>query len=74
MLLPGPESVTLVALVSLPSRVQPLMDNLEAQTYETFEKDACKYQQYQAAIRQALSDRITDEQAEEGERIVRRAQ
>lgn len=23
--------------------MQPLMDNLEAQTYETFEKDAVKY-------------------------------
>lgn len=23
--------------------MQPLMDNLEAQTYETFEKDAMKY-------------------------------
>lgn len=25
--------------------MQPLMDNLEAQTYETFEKDTVKYSQ-----------------------------
>lgn len=28
--------------------VQPLMDNLEAQTYETFEKDVVKYTQVSA--------------------------
>ena len=28
--------------------VQPLMDNLEAQTYETFEKDVVKYTQVPA--------------------------
>lgn len=27
--------------------VQPLMDNLESQTYEVFEKDPVKYSQYQ---------------------------
>ena len=32
-------------LISLP--VQPLMDNLESQTYEVFEKDPIKYSQYQ---------------------------
>lgn len=26
---------------------QPLMDNLESQTYEVFEKDPIKYSQYQ---------------------------
>lgn len=31
---------------------QPLMDNLEAQTYETFEKDAVKYIQ----VRQCMHD------------------
>ncbi|XP_037494442.1 protein arginine N-methyltransferase 1.5 [Jatropha curcas] len=30
----------------LQSPLQPLMDNLEAQTYETFEKDSVKYIQY----------------------------
>lgn len=27
--------------------LQPLMDNLESQTYEVFEKDPIKYSQYQ---------------------------
>lgn len=30
--------------------MQPLMDNLEAQTYETFEKDTMKYIQVLAAM------------------------
>lgn len=34
--------------------LQPLMDNLESQTYEIFEKDPVKYTQYQAAIHQAI--------------------
>lgn len=32
-----------VILKSSQNFVQPLMDNLEARTYETFEKDAMKY-------------------------------
>ncbi|KAL6997291.1 Protein arginine N-methyltransferase 5 [Sarracenia purpurea var. burkii] len=47
----------------LQSPLQPLMDNLEAQTYETFEKDTVKYIQYQRAISKALLDRISDEEA-----------
>ncbi|XP_052211618.1 protein arginine N-methyltransferase 1.5 isoform X2 [Diospyros lotus] len=47
----------------LQSPLQPLMDNLEAQTYETFEKDTVKYLQYQRAISKALLDRISDEDA-----------
>ncbi|KAM7490699.1 hypothetical protein LguiA_033620 [Lonicera macranthoides] len=47
----------------LQSPLQPLMDNLEAQTYETFEKDTVKYIQYQRAIGKALVDRIPDEMA-----------
>ncbi|KAF3325605.1 protein arginine N-methyltransferase 5 [Carex littledalei] len=43
--------------------VQPLMDNLEAQTYETFEKDTVKYSQYQRAVSKALLDRVPDESA-----------
>ncbi|KAL4577420.1 hypothetical protein LXL04_013529 [Taraxacum kok-saghyz] len=31
-------------------RFQPLMDNLEAQTYETFEKDSVKYIQYKGQL------------------------
>lgn len=36
--------------------LQPLADQLEFQTYETFEKDPVKYQQYQIAIGKALHD------------------
>ncbi|KAF9616785.1 hypothetical protein IFM89_032338 [Coptis chinensis] len=43
--------------------IQPLMDNLEAQTYETFEKDTVKYSQYQRAVSKALVDRVPDEKA-----------
>jgi protein arginine N-methyltransferase 5 len=38
----------------LQAPLQPLMDNLESQTYETFEQDSCKYQQYELAITKAL--------------------
>ncbi|MFS7964487.1 putative methyltransferase [Helianthus anomalus] len=41
----------------------PLMENLEAQTYETFEKDNVKYIQYQRAVSKSLVDRIPDENA-----------
>lgn len=41
--------------------LQPLMDNLESQTYEVFEKDPVKYSQYQEAVRQALVDRVPED-------------
>ncbi|GAU28199.1 hypothetical protein TSUD_313580 [Trifolium subterraneum] len=47
----------------LQSPLQPLMDNLEARTYETFEKDAMKYIQYQRAVSKAMLDMIPDEEA-----------
>lgn len=47
----------------LQSPLQPLMDNLEAQTYETFEQDAVKYIQYQRAVSKALLDRVPDDNA-----------
>ncbi|XVF10521.1 hypothetical protein REPUB_Repub07fG0190200 [Reevesia pubescens] len=47
----------------LQAPLQPLMDNLEAQTYETFEKDSVKYMQYQRAIYKALLDRVADGEA-----------
>ncbi|KAL0726587.1 hypothetical protein Bca4012_022680 [Brassica carinata] len=46
-------------------RIEPLMDNLEAQTYETFERDSIKYIQYQRAVAKALVDRVPDEKASE---------
>ena len=39
---------------TLQSPLQPLMDNLEAQTYETFENDTIKYVQYESAIASSL--------------------
>jgi protein arginine N-methyltransferase 5 len=36
--------------------LQPLMDNLESQTYETFERDPIKYRNYEDAIHAALQD------------------
>lgn len=38
--------------------LQPLMDNLESQTYEVFEKDPVKYTEYQRAMYSILIDRI----------------
>merc|ERR1711865_879032 len=37
--------------------LQPLQDNLESATYETFEKDPVKYAQYEAAVELALKER-----------------
>lgn len=39
----------------LQAPLQPLMDNLESQTYETFEKDPVKYARYEDAVAAALS-------------------
>uniref|UniRef100_A0A8C5H436 Protein arginine N-methyltransferase 5 n=1 Tax=Gouania willdenowi TaxID=441366 RepID=A0A8C5H436_GOUWI len=46
----------------LQSPLQPLMDNLESQTYEVFEKDPIKYSQYQQAVYKCLLDRVPDDQ------------
>lgn len=40
----------------LQSPLQPLADNLESATYEVFEGDPVKYQQYETAIGEALSE------------------
>uniref|UniRef100_A0AAY4B3E4 Protein arginine N-methyltransferase 5 n=1 Tax=Denticeps clupeoides TaxID=299321 RepID=A0AAY4B3E4_9TELE len=48
----------------LQSPLQPLMDNLESQTYEVFEKDPIKYSQYQQAVYKCLMDRIPEDQKE----------
>lgn len=42
----------------LQAPLQPLADNLESVTYEVFEKDPVKYDWYERAIAQALSDWI----------------
>lgn len=40
----------------LQNPLQPLTDNLESITYEVFEKDPVKYDWYEAAVTQALTD------------------
>ncbi|XP_076069556.1 protein arginine N-methyltransferase 5 [Oratosquilla oratoria] len=42
--------------------LQPLMDNLESQTYEVFEKDPIKYTEYGNAMYLAICDRIPEEE------------
>ncbi|EOA26669.1 hypothetical protein CARUB_v10022745mg, partial [Capsella rubella] len=45
--------------------LQPLKDNLEAQIYESLERDSVKYIQYQRAIVKALVERVPSEKASE---------
>lgn len=45
--------------------LQPLQDNLESATYETFEKDTTKYTVYQRAIHAALLDCTPQEGTED---------
>jgi protein arginine N-methyltransferase 5 len=47
----------------LQAPLQPLQDNLESQTYETFERDSTKYKVYGEAVRQALLDRVPASEA-----------
>ena len=54
----------------LQTPLQPLMENLESQTYEVFEKDPVKYSEYQRAIYKALLDRVPDEKATEVTTII----
>lgn len=42
----------------LQAPLQPLMDNLENETYETFEADRFKYNQYESALVEAIKDWI----------------
>ncbi|PSC71639.1 arginine N-methyltransferase [Micractinium conductrix] len=48
----------------LESPLQPLQDNLESQTYETFERDGTKYTTYEEAVYRCLLDRVPQEEAE----------
>lgn len=50
--------------------LQPLQDNLELQTYETFEKDDQKYLQYEEAVLEALLDRIPEAEAATRENVL----
>eukprot|EP00469_Lotharella_globosa_P013711 CAMPEP_0167772854 /NCGR_PEP_ID=MMETSP0111_2-20121227/1085_1 /TAXON_ID=91324 /ORGANISM="Lotharella globosa, Strain CCCM811" /LENGTH=439 /DNA_ID=CAMNT_0007662405 /DNA_START=378 /DNA_END=1697 /DNA_ORIENTATION=+ len=47
----------------LQAPLQPLMDNLQSQTYETFERDPVKYAQYEKAIYKALVTRHKDDES-----------
>jgi len=49
----------------LQTPLQPLMENLESQTYEVFEKDPVKYAEYQRAVHMALLDRVPDDKRDE---------
>lgn len=49
----------------LQTPLQPLMENLESQTYEVFEKDPVKYAEYQRAVYKALLDRVPDDRADD---------
>ena len=42
----------------LQSPLQPLADNLEAATYETFENDTIKYERYEEACYMAFMDKL----------------
>ncbi|XP_071172754.1 protein arginine N-methyltransferase 5-like [Mytilus galloprovincialis] len=54
----------------LQSPLQPLMDNLESQTYEIFEKDPVKYSQYQKAVYHALLDKVKPEERDTKEIVL----
>ena len=45
----------------LQSPLQPLADNLESATYETFERDQIKYDTYQSAVEAFLRDKVPEE-------------
>jgi len=47
----------------LQAPLQPLQDDLESQTYETFEKDPVKYVQYEEAIYRCLKRMVADGKA-----------
>lgn len=47
----------------LQAPLQPLQDNLESATYETFERDTTKYTTYEEAVYRALMDRVPDSEA-----------
>jgi len=44
----------------LQSPLQPLQDNLESRTYETFEQDPVKYVQYEEAVLRCIEDKLEE--------------
>lgn len=60
----GPAALTVATAAAVAqSPLQPLQDNLESTTYETFERDGQKYSQYQLAVEAALRERVPDAEA-----------
>ncbi|KAH3763290.1 protein arginine N-methyltransferase 1.5 [Pelomyxa schiedti] len=53
---PYQDQAELSYLDYLQAPLQPLADNLESQTYETFEKDPIKYKRYEEAVHAAVMD------------------
>ena len=51
----------------LQAPLQPLLDNLQSATYQVFESDPVKYDQYELAIEKALSDRFGPGSAKNGQ-------
>lgn len=51
----------------LQAPLQPLLDNLQSATYQVFESDPVKYDQYELAIERALIDRYGLESAKYGQ-------
>jgi protein arginine N-methyltransferase 5 len=51
---------------TLQAPLQPLMDNLEAQTYETFERDPMKYIKYEEAMVEAIKHLTNQRQIANG--------
>ena len=43
----------------LQAPLQPLIDNLESETYETFERDLFKYERYEEALYRAMSSMLS---------------
>ncbi|XP_029658740.1 protein arginine N-methyltransferase 5 [Formica exsecta] len=50
--------------------LQPLMDNLESQTYEIFEKDPVKYREYQSATYEAIKAIVSKIKEEERKIVI----
>ncbi|ALC42515.1 csul [Drosophila busckii] len=50
--------------------LQPLCDNLDSYTYEIFETDPVKYKLYQEAVKQALLDHVSDNEAKRKKIVV----
>merc|ERR1719487_2868011 len=57
------EQFELPYLDYLQAPLQPLQDDLESQTYETFERDPVKYVQYEEAIFRCLKRMVADGKA-----------